>query len=249
MRYVQGVGLRPDGVMDVTAANLAKRSIMAGTIAGLGVAISGGNEDASIEAFIRGGGMMLIQDGYRQMGHDLVANSRVSTKDSFCTETVPAIVGPNPPCAPPRSWFKQKADGSLILDDRGRASLDYSKVDPAYQWVGKGYGFGQGPAIISEAGVLMTMVSKIPGMNGMALMHDSWVAEFHLDDLLGGAANQLTIAPAIILHYGGTEACRIRFVRALPLSRALRRCKRVRRFSPKATRIYACEAVEYRSLQ
>lgn len=46
-------------------ASIAKKAVLAGAVGGLAVAASGGNQDQVRDAFILGGGIILIQEGYK----------------------------------------------------------------------------------------------------------------------------------------------------------------------------------------
>jgi hypothetical protein len=45
-------------------------------------------------------------------------------------------------------------------------------------------------------------VSKVPGMNAMAMFHDPWSVAWNMDAF----TNVATIIPAVVLTYHGTEA-------------------------------------------
>jgi hypothetical protein len=48
----------------------------------------------------------------------------------------------------------------------------------------------------------MTAVSRIPGMNTMALFHDTWSVSWDMDAF----TNVASIVPAVVLTYTGTGA-------------------------------------------
>ncbi|HEL4296293.1 TPA: hypothetical protein UM674_000215 [Stenotrophomonas maltophilia] len=194
------------------AQDVAKKAIMAGAVGGLAVAAAGGDGDALREGFLRSGGMVLIQDGYREFtkgdntdpsvkGQDLVRNTKAAEFPAFCTLSLPGAQGSE--CtAPPRDWFRTNPDGSLSKVN-GKPVLDMAKVDSRYSFVGKAAEVGQGGNLLAyESGTLMNGVAKIPGMNAMAIFHDQWVIQAPLEGWTNGA----TIIPAVVLTYMGTEA-------------------------------------------
>ncbi|WEK01214.1 MAG: hypothetical protein P0Y59_05855 [Candidatus Sphingomonas phytovorans] len=197
-------GLSVVSGMPVDAANpapdIAKKAIVAGAIGGLAVAAAGGDGDAIRDGFLKAGGMMVIQDGYRQFtgGQDLAQNVKSPTEGSFCTLAVPAS---GASCAPPKEWFKLDAQGNFLRNDANEPIIDISKVDPRYSYVGLASS-GQGNWLISENGPVMNGIAKIPGVNAMAIFHDQWV----ITAPLSGWTNQATIVPAIVVTYLGTEA-------------------------------------------
>jgi hypothetical protein len=190
-------------IEEATAAtDIAKRAIVAGAIGGLAVAAAGGDGDALRDGFIRSGGMMLIQDGYREFtgGQDLNANLKSPTNGAFCALSAPSLAG-NPSCAPPLDWFKKNPDGSLLMAD-GHPVLDMSKVDSSYSYLGVATEANKGHWLYSETSATMNGIAKVPGMNAMAIFHDQWVIVAPLD----GWTVQATILPAIVVTYLGTEA-------------------------------------------
>ena len=195
------------------ASDLTKKTIMAGAVGGLAVAAAGGDGDAVRDGFLRSGGMVLIQDGYREFtkgdntdpnlkGQDLVKNTRAAEFDAFCSLSAPPLSGGTGCSAPPREWFKSNPDGSLAKVD-GKPVLDMAKVDPRYSYVGLAVEAGQKASwLTAETGPVMNGIAKIPGMNAMAIFHDQWVIQAPLS----GWTNQATIIPAVVLTYMGTEA-------------------------------------------
>lgn len=193
-------GLGAVGDMPVEQASLVpdmtKKAIMGGAIGGLAVAAAGGDKDAVLEGFIRSGGMILIQDGYKEFtgGQDLVENTKSPIYDAFCSLSV-APVDPSAGCmAPPEEWFSDEVNGERVLD--------ISKVDPRYSYVGKAIEAGETASWTSETSGFMNGIAKVPGVNAMAIFHDQWVIQAPLT----GWTNQATIIPAIVFTYLGTEA-------------------------------------------
>lgn len=202
-------GLGAVGDMPVEQASLVpdmtKKAIMGGAIGGLAVAAAGGDKDAVLEGFIRSGGMILIQDGYKEFtgGQDLAENTKAPTYEAFCSLSVAPIASTAGCQAPPEDWFLKNEDGSFKIID-GKKALDMSKVDNHYSYLGKAVAEGE-PAqwyTGAETGGLMNGIAKVPGLNAMAIFHDQWVIQAPLT----GLNNQATIIPAIVFTYLGTEA-------------------------------------------
>ncbi len=185
------------------AYDVAKKAAVTGAIGGVAVAASGGDDKAILEGFLRSGGMVLIQDGYKQYtgGQNLEENLKGAELEAFCTQVNPQVASA---CAPPSDWFKKNPDGSYVMEN-GHGVLDMSKVDPRHSFVGlaqDGPPAGMLDILVGENGKVMNTVAKIPGMNAMAIFHDEWVITSHME----GMAVQGTIIPAIVLTYLGTEA-------------------------------------------
>ncbi|GAO24355.1 hypothetical protein ALISP_4175 [Alicycliphilus sp. B1] len=168
-----------------TSYELAKKTVVTGAIGGLAVAAAGGNEEAIKAGFLSAGAMVLVQDGYRKYtGHSLDAKS--SEGDAYCMTA-------GEECSPPEAAMLQK-------DKDGNVTLDMSKVDPKRPAVG----MKVDPSKVSwqsEQSPFMTSVSRIPGMQAMAIFHDTWTMGWESDLLV-----KATIVPAVVLTYTGTGA-------------------------------------------
>lgn len=183
---------------ETVASDIAKKAIVAGAIGGLAVAAAGGDGDALREGFLRSGGMILIQDAYREYtgGQDLTNTVKSPTNSAFCALTAPTLAT-SPNCSPPLDWFKKNADGTLA----DGPVLDMSKVDPKYSYLGAAAKAGKSHWLFSETSMIMNGFAKVPGMNAMAIFHDQWV----ITAPLSGWTNQATIIPAVVVTYMGTE--------------------------------------------
>jgi hypothetical protein len=175
---------------------LTKKTIVTGTVGGLAVAAAGGDEAAMRDAFLLAGGMVLVQDGYRSVTkHKL--DPRASKGEAYCMATV------GEKCSPELSAYIRDADGKILYDEKGNPRVDVTKVDPRRPRVGTWAKANETPLIgVGERSALMTGVSRVPGMNAMALFHDQWSVTWHMDTF----TNVVTIAPAVVLTYTGTGA-------------------------------------------
>lgn len=172
---------------------LAKKAVVTGAIGGLAVAASGGDEAAVRDAFLLSGGMVLVQDGYKRVTtHDL--NAKGAKGEPYCMLANP---GANVDCAPPKEAYVKDENGKLVADVR--------KVDPARPHVGLMVKPGDSSLLAKVAGEtspVMTGVSRIPGMNAMALFHDHWAVSWEMSPV----TNVATIFPAVVLTYMGTTS-------------------------------------------
>lgn len=166
-----------------------KKAVLAGAVGGLAVAMSGGKESEVLEGFILAGGMVIIQDGYKQAtGH--VLNARAATGDSYCAT-------PGPEC----DIFKS----AYYIDDEGVLRIDYSKLDSRASYVGEGYNLGETRPPYSwtqDRHPFMKTVAKLPGFNAMGMFHDNWVLSWQMSDW----QNKATIFPALVMTYYGAGA-------------------------------------------
>lgn len=174
-----------------TTTQLARKVAITASVGGIAIAAAGGNEQAIREGFFRAGAMVLVQDGYkRYLGSELDARS--SKGEAYCMSAVGEA------CSPPEAAYV-KVNGEIVKDSQGLPVVDMSKVDPRIPHVGK----WSGPTAANwtqERSAFMTSVSRVPGMNAMALFHDQWSVSWDM----GSIANPATIVPAIVLTYTGT---------------------------------------------
>jgi hypothetical protein len=175
-----------------TTGELAKKAIVAGAIGGLAVAAAGGDDAAVRDAFLLSGGMILVQDGYREMtGTDI--DARASEDKPYCMATVGAE------CSPKPHVYERDESGNIKYDQKGRPVVDMGKVELRRPHVGEWAKEGQA-GLTHETGVFMQVVSKIPGMNAMALFHDQWSISWDMNSF----TNKATILPAVVFTYIGT---------------------------------------------
>lgn len=168
-----------------TTFELAQKTVVTGAIGGLAVAAAGGNEEAIKAGFLSAGAMVLVQDGYKKYtGHPLDAKS--SEGEAYC-------MTPGEACSPPDAAM-------LNTDENGKVTLDMSKVNPKTPAVG----VKVDPSKVSwqsEGSPLMTSVSRVPGMQAMAIFHDTWTMSWDSDLLV-----KASIVPAVVITYTGTGA-------------------------------------------
>lgn len=179
-----------------TASQVAQKTIVTGAIGGLAVAAAGGDADAVKDGFLLSGGMVLIQTGYERVT-DHQIDGRSSRGEAYCMATVGAE------CSPPKSAYVTDAQGNVQFDSHGNPLVDVTKTDPLRPHVGTWSKAGDTPLIgAGERSASMTAVSRVPGMNTMALFHDKWSVSWDMDAF----TNVASIVPAVVLTYTGTGA-------------------------------------------
>jgi hypothetical protein len=189
------------GVANIPNANagaIAQKTIMAGTIGGVAVAAAGGDKQAIQEGFLKAGGAVLIQSVYEvETNHKL--DARASRGDAYCM----AAVDPSVPCAPPKEAYQIGPDGKPVVGKDGVPKVDIRKTDPSRPHVGTWAKPGEAPIIgPQETSKLMITISKYPGVNAMALLHDHVSYSMSFDPV----TNVWTIVPAAAVTYYGTAA-------------------------------------------
>lgn len=182
------------GMEGETAMQVARKAALAGAIGGAAVAASGGGEDAVRDGFLWGGGMVIVQDFYRNYtGHPI--DPRGATEPPLCISATDAS------CADLKAAFTTDASGRTVFDP--------SKLPGRASWMGIGSDPAKPPAFrpgeipwTSDQSAFMRNAAKVPGMNAMSLFHDTWVVNWDMNAL----ANKASIPPAIVLTYVGTGA-------------------------------------------
>jgi hypothetical protein len=183
-------------------SEVARKAAVAGALGGLAVAAAGGDEDALREAFLRGGGMILLQEGYKAtVGANM--DGRAARGEPYCMATVGAE------CSPPEVSYVRDSNGN-ILDQKGNVydpkgdvlpAVDVRKTDLTRPHVGTWAKAGE-RGWQTEAGPAMVTISKIPGMNAMSVFHDHWS---YASDM-GALTNVASIYPAIVVTYYGFDS-------------------------------------------
>lgn len=177
---------------------IAKKAAVTGAIGGVAVAAAGGNEAAVKEAFLKAGAMVVVQDTFKSMtGHRL--SGKASEGEPYCVSVDIANATLPASCAPPKDAYVRKPNGELDLDSNGVPKIDMSKVDPTRAAVGvksADSNFG------TERSSPMIAISKVPGMQGMAVFHDQWAMKWDMNAF----NTPVSIIPAVVLTYWGLGA-------------------------------------------
>lgn len=185
-----GVADMPSG----TIAEISQKTIMAGAIGGIAVAAAGGDEQAIQEGFLKAGGAVMIQAVYeRETYHEL--DGRISRGDAYCM----ASIDVSAPCAPPLKAYKLDSDGNPVVVD-GKPLVDVTLTDARRPHVGQWVKPGEN-SFAGESSTFMVTISKYPGMNAMALLHDHVSYAYNFDPV----TNVWTIIPATVVTYYGTN--------------------------------------------
>lgn len=211
-------GLTAAAIDSVNAVDLdglegaAARVVLTGAVSGTAVALSGGDEDDIRAAIGSGMTAAVLREGYRELTELDLDRERLrsSTGEAYCLNRVPTPGDFSDPssCVGPRSAYEFEADGETVkLNPDGETPrINFKELDPDRPHVGKFTdGTPNGSNILSENSKFMTGVSRLPGMNAMAVGHDQFAIDMQLDiiPIAGEVINVGTIPPAIVLTYTG----------------------------------------------
>ena len=193
------VGKMPNGPIDPATHHeifsptaVTKKTLVAGSIGGLAVAASGGDEKALRDGFLYSGGTILVQ-GYYETTTWHKIDAKASNEEAFAMDAAPGEPG-----APPREAYYND-DGTPYLDKNGRQIPDVRKLPARVARVGR-WSKADNVGITSERSLPMTAISKIPAMNAMALLHDQWAVYYDMNVLTSVG----TIPVATVITYIGT---------------------------------------------
>ncbi|MFN3233403.1 MAG: hypothetical protein ACE363_14765 [Alphaproteobacteria bacterium] len=203
-----------DAIKGVSIDEIAQRAVLSGAVAGMAVAASGGDQAAIQNAITAGITMSVIRDGYKELTTtNLEDNLKASTGEPYCLGATPVADGGKIlPCLPPDGAYQRNADGSIKYRF-GKPEIDVTKLDALRPHVGMFATTGDDSGVITESTSTMQAISKIPGMNAMAVGHDVIDSRFNTIADIPFAQNTMmrlelvtrvaTIAPTIALTYEG----------------------------------------------
>lgn len=156
------------------------------------------------KALLEAGAMVIVQDGYRAATtHDLY--SRAAVGEVYCMTSTPTKCTELP-------------EGAITgIDEKGNYQVDMSKADPKVPAVG----LKDHTKLFNEGNPVMTGLSRVPGMQAMAVFHDQWAISWDM----GALATSATILPAIVITYVGTGAPYYASLRQTALDNALNQGK------------------------
>ena len=168
------------------AGAAARKAVVAGAIGGLAIAAAGGDQQAIVEGFLRDGGMVLIQDGFkRYIGSKLVA--RTSDEDAYCM----SALGTDCPAG----------DITYARDEKGYIAYKEGRLQPAS--IQRAYSAGARTSKWSEERrAYMQSPSTLQGMNAMTLFQEQWIIGWDMHAIVAPTR----LAPAVVVNYAGSGA-------------------------------------------
>jgi hypothetical protein len=110
-----------------TIAGVAKKAIVTGALGGAAVAASGGDEAAVREAFLKSGGMVVVQSAQSYVAKNYVEPA-VERADSYCA----AAIGSECPI-----YVERDPNGDIVLDPQGRPKLKADVTLPQKEKIGQ----------------------------------------------------------------------------------------------------------------
>lgn len=192
------------GISSMPSSQWEQKALLAGAIGGTAIAASGGDSDAVWDGFLKGGGMVLVQDGYKEyVGGNLHGKNSLgkhSIGEAYCMGSAIGLraTDADSGCLPPKeSWVINKDTGKV-------ETVDITKTIQRRPHVGLWSEVSDGEQFfdLHERSGLMTGVSKVPGMNAMSIAHDKFAVDYNLNMVTTVA----TIPLAVVVTYAGLGA-------------------------------------------
>lgn len=183
------------GMPEGTAGELAKKAIVAGAAGGIAVAASGGDNKAVQEAFLKQGGMVLMQGGksYITKKFDAAAGKA----DSFCTSSIGTS------CKPVFDAVERDADGNVIFTQNG-LKMDGTKFLASKTNIGNW----------TDASSIPKSSQSLPGIPSVLVADSNWSISWDKNILTSKSIN----APAVAITYVGPASPYRRAVEELTAS-------------------------------
>ena len=149
------VGRMPSG----NAAELLKKSAVAGAVGGIAVAAAGGDERAVKDAFLKSGGAVLIQGSSNQLRH-------YSPRASNTLQAIQCISARDVDCLS-NTTYARDLKGKILYDERGRPRLDMTPVNPRQrigQWtsIDPSSAFGKQSAVLADSNIKIARNAGYP---------------------------------------------------------------------------------------
>lgn len=210
-----------DVIKSTKADEILQRAVATGAISGTAVALAGGSEEQIKQAFTTGALTSVIRDGYKELTKaNLEDNMKASTGAAYCLKADPnaaTATGERLGCLPEPGAYVPKdgnairynSDGTIdvrsIDTDQNGLKIDITKLKYERPHVGSWSEVAnEGVLGTGETSGFMTGISRIPGMNGMAVAHDIFDDKYNPGGVLIETAVRVgSIAPFVVMTYEG----------------------------------------------
>ena len=178
---VTSAGYASTGAMPAgSVGEVAKKAYVTGAIGGIAVAASGGDEAAVRDAFLKSGGMVVVQSGQSYLNKTYV-NPAVAKTDSYCMSAVGAK------CSVILPKLQADAQGKVILDENGRPKFDTSTILPNRADVKPWQ---------DAAAAGQESVRRLAGANQIFTKDEQWAISWDKNALVNKSASRILCPPA-----------------------------------------------------
>lgn len=165
-----------------SAGQLAKKALVTGAAGGIAVAAAGGDDAAVRDAFVKQGGMVMMQGGKSYITKKF--DSAAAQVDSFCTSATGTS------CKPLLNAVQRDSRGNIIFDDRGLPKVDGSRLLAGRADLGNWVDTTSIPKVSKN----------LPGIaSSLSVLKSEWAISWDPEALRSKSVN----APAVSLTYIG----------------------------------------------
>lgn len=176
---VASAGAMPTG----SVGEVAKKAYVTGAIGGIAVAASGGDDAAVRDAFLKSGGMVIVQSGRSYVNKTYVSPA-VAKTDSYCMSAVGAK------CSVILPKLQADAQGKVIFDENGQPKFDTSAILPSRADI-KSW---QDAATAGQESI-----RRLAGVNQIFTNDEQWAISWDKNALTNKSAS----IPAVVMTYTG----------------------------------------------
>lgn len=181
MAGVTSAGYANTAAMPVgTVSEVAKKAIVTGAMGGLAVAAAGGDEAAVREAFLKSGGMVVVQSAQSYVVKEYV-DPAVAKADAYCVSTV------GTKCSIVLPKLQRDSQGNVILDENFQPKIDNSVTLPERLQIGSWQPRAQ-PAN-----------NQTPGIDQLFTKNNEWAISWDRNAFTTKSSS----LPAVVLTYVG----------------------------------------------
>jgi hypothetical protein len=163
---------------------VAKKAIVTGAMGGVAVAAGGGDDAAVRDAFLKSGGMVVVQSRQSYVTKKYV-DPAVARTDAYCMSAIGykcSIVLPK---------LQRDAQGNVVVDENGRAKFDGSVSLPERAQI------GSWQQKVEAAG--QDAKKKVPGVDQIFTKDSQWAISWDKNAFTNKSAS----TPAVVFTYTG----------------------------------------------
>jgi flavin-binding protein dodecin len=178
---VTSAGYANTGAMPTgSVGEVAKKALVTGAMGGVAVAAGGGDDAAVREAFLKSGGMVVVQSGQSYVTKKYV-DPAVAKADAYCMSAVGSK------CSIILPKLQRDAQGKVVIDEDGRPKFDASVKLPERTQI------GSWQQKVEAAG------KKVPGADQIFTKDNHWAISWDKNAFTNKSAS----TPAVVFTYTG----------------------------------------------
>lgn len=167
-----------------SVGEVAKKALVTGAMGGVAVAAGGGDDAAVRDAFLKSGGMVVVQSGQSYVTKKYV-DPAVAKADAYCISAVGSR------CSIVLPKLQRDAQGNVVVDENGRPKFDASVTLPERAQI------GSWQQKVEAAG--QDAIKKVPGADQIFTKDNQWAISWDKNAF----TNQSASTPAVVFTYTG----------------------------------------------